>query len=84
MTASGAHSARWKTQGRSFLVRGARSNKTREKKNDWENFRVLKRGFQQNSDSDMRTFRSCDVNIFETQTGTVRSSLNADLHGTTL
>ena len=25
MTASGAHSARWKTQGRSFLVRGALS-----------------------------------------------------------
>ena len=51
-------------------VRGARSNITR--KIDWESFRVLKRGFEQNSDSDMRTFRSCDVKIFETQTGTVR------------
>ena len=30
MTASGAHSARWKTQGRSFLVRGARSSITRK------------------------------------------------------
>ena len=34
-----------------------------------------KRGFERNYDSDMRTFRNCDVKRFDTQTGDIKSSL---------
>ena len=54
-------SARWKTQGRSPGARGAQSRGIR--------------GFERNYDSNMQTFRNCDVKRFETQTGDIRSPL---------
>ena len=34
-----------------------------------------KRGFERNYDSDMRSFRNCDVKRFDTQTGDIKSPL---------